>query len=477
MRRMTGYYLYALVGLVLACVVAVGCAAEPAAEAPASAPTVSGEPRQSTTPAAPVSAASPPAESSPAATEAHPNATSATAFVDSGKRDLLALLALAYIRELAEDLGPRESATAQELKAAEHLLARFTGLGYDPELQEFEEKSQTAELTINAAEGAQTDSESVRTSPLNGSVAGDVSGPLEFVGLAKAEDIPAEGLDGKIALIQRGEISFGSKVEQVAGAGAVAAVIFNRESGGFQGTLRGESAIPAVAISREAGAKLRELMSGPDFEVSVAVQETVEPSRNVIAELHGTGEGVVVVGAHYDTVPGVSGANDNASGVGALLVLAGELADTPFPFTLRFIAFGSEETGLNGSRHYVDSLTDEGLDEIKAMINLDVIGAGDVLRVTGDRWLTRHVSEAAAREGIALGVSRGSRRGGSDHASFRDAWVPVIFFYADDMSRIHTPGDTMEFVSPGLLGETVVLVLDLLESLDDLRASPVSGPG
>ena len=293
---------------------------------------------------------------------------------------------------------------------------------------------------------------------------------LEFVGLAEAGDVPAGGMDGKIALIERGEITFRDKVERAAGAGAVAVVIFNNRPGGFQGTLGRESEIPAVAISQEAGMRLQELMSAAGVEVAVAVEETVVPSRNVIAELPGAGQGVVVVGGHYDTVPGVTGANDNGSGVGVMLSLAGELAGRPLPFTLRFIAFGSEETGLVGSRHYVEELSEHELDEIKAMINLDVVGSGTALRVTGDRWLTGHVLETGAREDVPVTFSRRLRGGSSDHASFRDAWVPVIFFHSDDMSRIHTPEDTMEFINPGLLGETAALALDLIESLDALSA-------
>ena len=100
------------------------------------------------------------------------------------------------------------------------------------------------------------------------------------------------------------------------------------------------------------------------MEVTLTAQETSEPSQNLIAELPGTGEGVVVVvGAHYDTTPGSVGASDNASGMGVLLALAKELAGRSFPFTLRFIAFGAEETGLNGSDHYVDSLSGDELSE------------------------------------------------------------------------------------------------------------------
>ena len=371
---------------------------------------------------------------------------------------------------MAEGLGARESATEQELKAAEYLLARFTELGYGPELQEFEQKSQTGSLAIDALAGIET--EEIRASPLGGSAVGQVSGALVFAGIGGAGEVPSEGLNGEVALIERGEIAFRSKVDRVAAAGAVAAVVFNNRPGGFRGTLGEGSTIPVLAISQEAGNRLRNLIAETNVEMTVAVEETAELSRNVIAELPGTGEGVVIVGAHYDTVPEVFGANDNASGIGVMLSVAGDLAGRQFPFTLRFMAFGSEETGLNGSRHYVDGLSGEELNEIKAMVNLDVVGSGEAIRVTGDRWLTNHVSEAGARDGTAVTVSRGLRGGSSDHASFREAWVPVIFFHADDTSRIHTPQDTVEFINPSLLGDTASLVLDLLESLDDLNAGP-----
>jgi len=63
-------------------------------------------------------------------------------------------------------------------------------------------------------------------------------------------------------------------------------------------------------------------------------------SRNVIAEKPGAGEGVVVLGGHYDSVSGMAGANDNASGTAVLLAIAHKLANVDLPFTLRFVPFG-----------------------------------------------------------------------------------------------------------------------------------------
>ena len=60
--------------------------------------------------------------------------------------------------------------------------------------------------------------------------------------------------------------------------------------------------------------------------------------------------------------------------------------------------------------------------------------------------------------------------GGSDHANFRSAAVPVLFFISDDLSRINSPRDTMEHINEELLGDTAAVVLDLLLSIDQLPA-------
>ncbi len=473
-----------LTGLTLAWLVATGCVAGAPTDAPTPTHTptltATAHPERPTSPPqpapqpviqeeptpAPTSTRPPP---TPSASPPPPTATATPptpAPANTADRNRLADTAFGYLRDLAEGLGARASATEQELEAAEYLLARFTELGYRPALQEFERPAPASRLSLTLPDGAAA--EEIPAFPLDGSAFWEVSGPLVFVGLGRAEDLPSGGLDGKVALIERGEITFRSKVNQVAEAGAVAAIVFNNRPGGFRGTLGAAGDIPAVAIARADGTRLRELLPGVPVQVTVTVEERAEQSRNVIAELPSTGDGVVVVGAHYDTVPGVDGANDNASGTGALLALAGELAGRSFPFTLRFIAFGSEETGLHGSRHYVAQLTDGELAEIRAMVNLDSVGGGSSLHATGDRWLTAPVAETADREGIALTVGRGNRGSSSDHASFRDAWVPVIYFHSDDSSRIHTPQDTLEYVNPALLGNVATLTLDLLESLESL---------
>lgn len=102
---------------------------------------------------------------------------------------------------------------------------------------------------------------------------------------------------------------------------------------------------------------------------------------NVICEIKGRSddkEGLVVIGAHYDTVTGTPGADDNASGVAALLELARLTAEKPPGRTVRFAAFCLEEppvfmTSHMGSYIYAKSLKEEGAD-VYGMISLEMLG-------------------------------------------------------------------------------------------------------
>jgi peptidase M28-like protein len=99
--------------------------------------------------------------------------------------------------------------------------------------------------------------------------------------------------------------------------------------------------------------------------------------HNIEVEISGTRPEIFVVGAHYDSVSGCPGANDNASGVAALLALARRFAGKPTAQTLRFVAFVNEEppyfqTEEMGSFVYAKSCKARG-DRITGMISLETI--------------------------------------------------------------------------------------------------------
>lgn len=372
---------------------------------------------------------------------------------------------MAYLAAFTERFSPRESGTDGERAAAEFLAAEMRRLGYDVAEQPL--IAALIDWDIEPVSIISPEPRALRSRPLGMSGAGDVTAPLAYAGKALESDIPADGLAGRIALIERGGITFEEKATRAADAGALGAIIYNNAAGEFGGTLMRQASIPAASISREDGLEMLEaLEGGRRVEAHLRVEVEWRRSQNIIAEKRGTAAdgGVVVLGAHYDSVPKSQGAGDNGTGVAALVLMAQELADAEFPFTVRFIFFGVEEIGLRGSRHYVESLTDAELRDIDVMMNFDAMGAGKA-SILGDGALVNAALGIADANGLSVGESAGMSGGGSDHAPFRDAGVPVLFFFGDDFSRINSPDDALKFVDASIMGTHMTVALRLLYEL------------
>ena len=373
------------------------------------------------------------------------------------------------LAELTEDYSPRESASDQELKAADHLRARLDDLGYDTSLQDFSVNLLRAGVELESASGDAPDSP--RAIPISLSIHGSATGILAYAGRAFAEDIPAEGLEGRIALIERGIITFEEKVNRVAEAGAVGAVVFNNLEGLFFGTLAKQSSIPAVAVSQSDGGSLLALIERGEVEATVWVGNVDSPSRNVIADKRGTSDDgrTVIIGAHYDTVADTEGASDNGSGVATVLTLAEYMAGRDYPFDVRIIFFGSEEIGLLGSNNYVDNMSEEEIENTIAMLNFDALGSGTRLDTAGDPALTDRTHAIGFDLGMEMGRFSEERwaglGGASDHGPFRLAGIPAQYITADDKSRINSPADEIRHINADLLGMATAIGIRLLNWL------------
>ena len=376
----------------------------------------------------------------------------------------LAEESMTFLTTFTRDLSPRASGTEQERTAAEFLVEEFEAMGYRAKLQPFSFDLISSEALVMTQ--ATEESEEFQSIPLTRSGMGRVSGVLANVGRGFEEDLPPGGLDGRIALIQRGVISFEEKVTRVANAGALAAVVFNNRAGLFRGSLTNEAGIPAIAISGDSGEAILELMAEGNVQAAVSVTQDTITSQNVIAEKPGSSDdSVVVLGGHHDTVPDVPGANDNGSGIATLITVAREVSESTYPFTLRFMGFGSEELGLLGSRSYVESLSAEERADIVAMLNFDALAAGDIMGVVGDSGLVSMVLEYGKEQGFDLERSFVPANASSDHASFQRAGIPVVFFLDQDFSRLHTPEDRLELVDPQSMGTFAAVAIALLDLL------------
>jgi aminopeptidase YwaD len=186
----------------------------------------------------------------------------------------------------------------------------------------------------------------------------------------------------------------------------------------------------------------------------------------------------LIIGAHYDTVPGTPGADDNASGVAVLLELAHYLASQPLPRPIWCVAFDLEEYGLLGSRAYAQSLQAQN-QSVHLMLSLEMLGycdrtphsqnypspvlaklyphRGDYLALVGNpstlgkmRRLRQHVRQAgAACEYLPVPNAGkdipGTRQ--SDHASFWDCGYPALMVTDTAFLRnphYHQPSDRLD---------------------------------
>ena len=191
--------------------------------------------------------------------------------------------------------------------------------------------------------------------------------------------------------------------------------------------------------------------------------------RNVVAILLGRDPALrdqyVVLGAHYDHLgwggPGSldpdsvgvphNGADDNASGVAALLEVARRLTLARPGRSVVFIAFTGEELGLLGSTHYIRNPVVPN-DQVVAMINFDMVG-----RLRDNRLVAYGVETAAefrglldslnARAGFAL-TAQGGGYGPSDHTAFTIVRRPVLHFFTGTHPDYHRTTDDADKVNP-----------------------------
>jgi aminopeptidase YwaD len=224
------------------------------------------------------------------------------------------------------------------------------------------------------------------------------------------------------------------------------------------------------------------------------VQERAEPV-NVVGTLRGSDatlrDEVVIVGAHYDHLgwggEGTNslapnqhaihhGADDNASGVAAVMEIARRLQAAKPARTVLFAAFAGEEEGLLGSSHLVQHLP-VPKERVVAMLNLDMVGRaknGTNLTVGGYGTATEWpqvLAAANADRRLTLTTNKGGF-GASDHSSFYSAGIPVLFFFTGAHEDYHKPSDTADTLDYRGLANVTGLAADLATRIANLPTRP-----
>lgn len=204
----------------------------------------------------------------------------------------------------------------------------------------------------------------------------------------------------------------------------------------------------------------------------VATVEDYGSGANVVAELAATTTAtapLVVVGAHFDTVPGSPGADDNATGTAAVLALVQQLgALSCRDHAVRFVLFDQEEIGLVGSTYHARQLRLSGR-AVTAVHTLDQLGWDR----DGDRRfeielptpaLFAEYQAAATTLGLAVEETTSS---GTDHEAFRERGFAAVgvseeFVGGDTTPHYHAPTDTAATIDGPTVARATLLVAHVL---------------
>ncbi|WP_242370832.1 MULTISPECIES: M20/M25/M40 family metallo-hydrolase [Anaeromyxobacter] len=237
--------------------------------------------------------------------------------------------------------------------------------------------------------------------------------------------------------------------------------------------------VAALAAPGEADGRPHSRPLGLRARLSVEVLHERAATANVVAILPGRDPAVadecVVVGAHHDHL-GLGGdaslaperlgtvhpgADDNASGVAALLAVARAFVAEGAPRrTVLFAAFAAEELGILGSSELAkDPPPRCPIGKMQLMVNLDMVGrprggkvyvdGADTAKGLRDRVVA--LAERSPRLPLRIAFGGGDGYGPSDHTSFYARGVPVLFLFTGPHADYHRPTDTADKIDgPGL---------------------------
>ena len=396
-------------------------------------------------------------------------------------------LAYKIIESLTTEVGQRQAGSEAEKRARDWGVAKFTQLGFENvRVEPFE--VDYWQRNLEQAEIISPFPQKLIITALGGSVATPASGLtgeiVIFPTLQALKDAPMEGLEDKIVFVdefmtrtQDGS-GYGVAVQKRSGAaneagkrGAAAALI--RSVGtdhhrfphtGQMSYEKGLPKIPIAALSAPDADQLGRAVLLGKVEVKLVIDVETKGKRqsgNVIGEIPGHTDEIVIIGGHLDSWDLGTGAVDDGAGIGITVGAAKLILDmNQKPHrTIRVVMFGAEEVGLVGARAYAK--------QHKFEIDKHIVGAESDFGA-GKIWsfetrfaisklaMAQEMHKVLEPLGIALGGNKAS--GGPDMGPLRTMGMPVVTLKQngwDYFDLHHTPDDTFDKINPADIAQNV----------------------
>jgi carboxypeptidase Q len=394
--------------------------------------------------------------------------------------------ASAFLERLTDEVGGRVTGSKELRAASELILATLKEAGY--ENARFEEYSLESRWTRGLATGR-------IVAPIDRAIhvgsygwvpgtPGEITAPVVDLGPRSSAVLPAPaaGFKGAALLVDPQKsgpdpsfVVRAALARNLAEAGAAAMLIPSDKPGRMVYTsafgFYPKGPLPVISVAKEDALLLRRLLAKGKLSLRLNVQNTLttEPyrERNVVADLPGkTADEVVLLGAHYDSWDFAQGADDDGSGVAAVLEAARILKRLGVQprRTIRFAFFSGEEEATLGSRAYVVAHEKE-LDRHRAVLVMDS-GAGSPrgVELHGRADLEDNVRKllgpVASFGAAATTLDASFDR---DHAPFMVVGVPALTLWVEEGDyddRHHTAIDTFDRIDPRRLAvDTAVMAI------------------
>jgi hypothetical protein len=371
------------------------------------------------------------------------------------------------------EIGNRFAGTPGELAARDYMRERFSALGLaGVALEPFPYLAYTpvaAACTLLAPERAE-----LACNPLEYTADAEVE--AEAVYLGEATDADFQRLDragvslaGKVVVAHT---MFPFDLTTLLHEREIAAFVHICETpDGIVGTFTGAlyppplsapwtgrpTSYPGVTIGHAAGRVLLSAMTcGAPVTLRVSHRGSYaeREASNVVGSIPGSGDGEVVVCAHYDSQADGPCVFDNGTGLGSLLETARALIDSRPRRRIVLVAAAAEEIGLWGSTAYVHA---HDMDAVAAMVNLD--GVASAYPAPREVWsahggLIQLAVETAEAQGWRPDGVHHARSTFADHAPFSDAGVPSCLIWRPDYPYYHSRGDVRELVDEVAVAQT-----------------------
>lgn len=250
------------------------------------------------------------------------------------------------------------------------------------------------------------------------------------------------------------------------------------------GTKGGEMARSyLIGRLKEIGIQPYPSLKGYEQNFEIRSRNTLTSGKNLIAYIPGKSENVIVISAHYDHIGVINnevynGADDNASGVGALLKFAAYFAKNKPNNTLIFALFDAEEMGLQGAKAFVAN-PPLSLDKIKLNINMDMISHNDKgeLYVAGTykypelkKYLFTTIKDIKLLTGHddpKLGHDDWTNQ--SDQGAFNAKNIPFLYFGVEDHKDYHKATDEFQNINKSFYINASNVILEVISNIDKER--------